>query len=113
MNNNIDLYDWRNRWINLPLDWWKNWSNMFWVPHHGGFITVNPIFKEVPPIIKKYYCSVIIPFGKKQDNAGVMIDFDLIYDNCIKPSLENTGFTVEKANQLFTQDESASSLSTS
>ncbi len=34
------------------------------------------------------YCFVLMPFGKKTDEAGRTINFDDLYDNVIKPAIE-------------------------
>jgi hypothetical protein len=53
-----------------------------------------------PPPLENDLCSVIIPFGKKDQVDGSVIDFDSIYKDFIKPSLENAGFRVMIARDI-------------
>jgi O-acetyl-ADP-ribose deacetylase (regulator of RNase III) len=45
-------------------------------------------------------CFVIMPFGKKRDFDGVLIDFDKVYRDLIKGALEPLGFEVERADRI-------------
>ena len=36
----------------------------------------------------KPFCFVLMPFGKKMDDSGKIVDFDAIYELIIKPGAE-------------------------
>ncbi|MEA3413723.1 MAG: TRAFs-binding domain-containing protein [Pseudomonadota bacterium] len=44
-------------------------------------------------------CFVLMPFGRKPDSGGLMIDFDKVYDRVIKPAIENTGMEPIRADE--------------
>lgn len=44
-------------------------------------------------------CFVIMPFGRKPDVAGRMVDFDRIYADVIAPAVEAAGFTGVRADE--------------
>ena len=44
-------------------------------------------------------CFVLMPFGKKQDAAGVSINFDSIYQDLIGPAIEAAGMEVVRADE--------------
>lgn len=50
----------------------------------------------------KPLCFVLMPFGKKPDAAGLMIDFDAVYEELIKPSIEEAGLEPLRADEEMT-----------
>jgi len=44
-------------------------------------------------------CFVLMPFGKKQDAAGVLIDFESIYQDLIAPAIEAANMDVVRADE--------------
>jgi tetratricopeptide (TPR) repeat protein len=44
-------------------------------------------------------CFVLMPFNKKQDSSGVMIDFDAVYDQLIAPAIEEAGLVPVRADK--------------
>jgi hypothetical protein len=44
-------------------------------------------------------CFVIMPFGKKPDQAGRIIDFNAIYDEIIAPAIREVGFEALRADE--------------
>jgi hypothetical protein len=63
------------------------------MPDYGGSIVVKPIFKEKPPLASKQdLCCVIMPFHEP---------YKTIFSQTVKPSLQNIGFTVVKADSIF------------
>ena len=42
---------------------------------------------------------VAMPFGSKPDSTGTPIDFDRIYDELIRPALEDAGLEVLRADE--------------
>ncbi|NET59282.1 MAG: hypothetical protein F6K47_25025 [Symploca sp. SIO2E6] len=62
----------------------------------------KPIKKEEPekPVKKGLpHAFVVMPFGKKQRRDGVWIDFNSIYQDLIKPALEEAGFEPFRADE--------------
>lgn len=47
----------------------------------------------------KPLCFVIMPFGKKPDATGRIINFDQVYENFIKPVIEESGLESIRADQ--------------
>ncbi len=47
----------------------------------------------------KPLCFVLMPFGKKKDEKGNIIDFDKIYNDFIKPSIEQSGLDPIRADE--------------
>ena len=45
------------------------------------------------------FCFVLMPFGKKQDNGGLFIDFDSVYYDLIFPTIEETGLKSIRADE--------------
>jgi len=45
------------------------------------------------------FCFVLMPFGKKQDNRGLFIDFDSVYYDLIFPAIEETGLKSIRADE--------------
>jgi hypothetical protein len=89
--------DWSN--------WWKSWATSWkdWVPDPAKqyvssdselAIKVNPIFRgrQSPPPVENDLCSVLMPFAKK---------FKPVYEVCIRPVLEDVGFRVIRADEVF------------
>ena len=44
-------------------------------------------------------CFVLMPFGKKTDNGGLLIDFDSIYYDLIYPAIEEAGLKPIRADE--------------
>lgn len=47
----------------------------------------------------KPYCFVLMPFGRKFDGSGHVIEFDSVYDQIIKPAIENADFEPIRADE--------------
>jgi len=47
----------------------------------------------------KPHAFVAMPFGKKSGHDGSLIDFNVIYDDLLKPALEAAGFAVFRADE--------------
>jgi tetratricopeptide (TPR) repeat protein len=47
-------------------------------------------------------CFVLMPFGKKADAAGVLIDFDVIYEDLIAPAIAGAGLQPIRADEELT-----------
>ncbi|WP_275949042.1 TRAFs-binding domain-containing protein [Bradyrhizobium septentrionale] len=47
----------------------------------------------------KPFCFVLMPFGKKLDESGRAIDFDLVYREIIKPATESAGLEPIRADE--------------
>ena len=47
----------------------------------------------------KPLCFILMPFGKKKDENGKTIDFDKIYNDFIKPSIEDAGLEPIRADE--------------
>jgi len=47
-------------------------------------------------------CFVLMPFGKKPDVSGVMIDFDAVYKELIAPAIEEAGLESIRADEEVT-----------
>jgi hypothetical protein len=45
-------------------------------------------------------CYVSMPFGRKTDSSGTEIDFDLVYQELIKPAAESAGLACMRADEL-------------
>jgi tetratricopeptide (TPR) repeat protein len=52
--------------------------------------------------MNKPLCFVLMPFGKKPDAAGVVIDFDAVYKNLIAPAIEDAGMEPLRADEEMT-----------
>ena len=50
----------------------------------------------------KPLCFVLMPFGSKPDAAGSIIDFDAVYKDLIKPSIEEAGLEPLRADEEMT-----------
>ena len=48
----------------------------------------------------KKICFVIMPFGKKHNEAGIEFDFDEIYHKIIKPSVESEGLNCIRSDEV-------------
>ncbi len=44
-------------------------------------------------------CFVLMPFGKKTSQSGLLIDFDSVYDEFIKPSIQQAGLEPLRADE--------------
>ena len=49
--------------------------------------------------MSKPLCFVLMPFGKKPDATGDMVDFDQVYQQIIKPAIENAGLECLRADE--------------
>src|SRR5712692_4648092 len=47
----------------------------------------------------KPFCFVLMPFGKKSDESGRIIDFDEIYKTIVKPGVENADLEAIRADE--------------
>lgn len=47
-------------------------------------------------------CFVLMPFGKKADASGRLIDFDAVYAELIAPAIENAGLEPIRADEEMT-----------
>lgn len=47
-------------------------------------------------------CFVLMPFGKKPDAAGSMVDFDAVYKDLIAPAIEEAGLDPLRADEEMT-----------
>jgi len=47
-------------------------------------------------------CFVLMPFGKKQDVAGSVINFDSVYSNFIGPTIKQAGLEPIRADEEMT-----------
>ncbi len=44
-------------------------------------------------------CFILMPFGQKPDAAGMMIDFDAVYNTLIRPSIRDAGMVAIRADE--------------
>lgn len=44
-------------------------------------------------------CFVLMPFGKKPDATGLLIDFDAVYDQLIRPAIDGAGMQALRADE--------------
>lgn len=52
--------------------------------------------------MNKPLCFVLMPFGKKPDATGAMIDFDAVYRDLIAPAIEEAGLESLRADEEMT-----------
>lgn len=52
--------------------------------------------------MNKPLCFVLMPFGKKPDAAGALIDFDAVYQELIKPAIEEADLEPLRADEEMT-----------
>jgi tetratricopeptide (TPR) repeat protein len=52
--------------------------------------------------VNKPLCFVLMPFGKKPDAAGALIDFDAVYQQLIAPSISEAGMEPLRADEEMT-----------
>lgn len=50
----------------------------------------------------KPLCFVLMPFGKKPDAAGAVVDFDAVYKDLIAPAIEDAGMAPLRADEEMT-----------
>ncbi len=50
----------------------------------------------------KPFCFVLMPFGKKMDEAGRLIDFDVIYEQIIRPAIDAADLDPIRADKEMT-----------
>ncbi|NES22857.1 MAG: hypothetical protein F6K41_29030 [Symploca sp. SIO3E6] len=62
---------------------------------------VQPLQEEPEKAVKKGlpHAFVVMPFGKKPGRDGVVVDFDSVYQDLIKPALEEAGFESFRADE--------------
>ncbi len=67
------------------------------------------IISEVKPVVQKEesreakpHAFVVMPFGRKEGFDGTIIDFNAIYQDLIKPALEEAGFESFRADEETT-----------
>ena len=84
--------------MSSPFDWWKVWvpdpAKLYVSSDSELPVKVNPIFRgrQSPPPVESDLCSILMPFGEK---------FKPVYEDCIRPTLENVGFRVIRADEVF------------
>jgi hypothetical protein len=83
------------------MAWYPYWK-LFDVWNPAKIMYVKPIFEERSFSVNNRLVGVLMPFGKKSSNAA-LIDFDALYEDHIKPSLENQHFEVQRADNEFEQ----------
>lgn len=44
-------------------------------------------------------CFVLMPFGQKPDSVGVLVDFDAVYKEFIRPAIEEAGLEPIRADE--------------
>lgn len=71
---------------------------------NGKALTASPVSLPTPPISNankrgRPHAFVIMPFGRKQGPDGRWIDFNSIYQNLIRPALEEAGFESFRADE--------------
>ena len=47
----------------------------------------------------KPYCFVLMPFGRKTDESGCVVEFDKIYDTIIRPAIEQSELNPIRADE--------------
>ena len=47
----------------------------------------------------KPYCFVLMPFGRKSDESGRVVEFDSVYELVIKPAIENAELEPIRADE--------------
>jgi hypothetical protein len=47
----------------------------------------------------KPYCFVLMPFGRKSDESGRFVEFDSIFEQIIKPAIEDSGLEPIRADE--------------
>src|SRR5215208_481688 len=52
--------------------------------------------------MSKPLCFVLMPFGKKLDATGNTVDFDQVYQQIIKPAIEDAGLECLRADEEMT-----------
>ena len=50
----------------------------------------------------KPFCFVLMPFGEKTDAAGVLIDFDAVYQDLFTPAVVDAGLQPIRADEELT-----------
>ncbi len=61
---------------------------------------IDTFKSEYFPEPDKKKCFVIMPFGKKLDEAKVEVDFDEVYNNFIKPTVEGAGLNCIRCDEV-------------
>jgi tetratricopeptide (TPR) repeat protein len=60
-----------------------------------------PVARPVRPEVRPH-AFVVMPFGKKKGGDGALYDFNAIYEDLIKPTLESAGFEAFRADESTT-----------
>ncbi|SHK88671.1 protein of unknown function [Desulfatibacillum alkenivorans DSM 16219] len=47
----------------------------------------------------KPYCFVLMPFGRKTDQSGFEVDFDKVYDEILRPAIDDAGLNPIRADE--------------
>ena len=47
-------------------------------------------------------CFVLMPFGEKADSSGALVDFDAVYEQLIRPAIEDAELTPIRADEEMT-----------
>lgn len=47
----------------------------------------------------KPYCFVLMPFGEKSDKSGRIVDFDCVYQDIIKPAVDDADLEPIRADE--------------
>lgn len=63
---------------------------------------VKPESQKTDSREAKPHAFVVMPFGKKEGFDGTIIDFNAIYQDLIKPALEDAGFEPFRADEETT-----------
>src|SRR5512137_957470 len=50
----------------------------------------------------KPFCFLLMPFGKKPESAGIVIDFDTVYKDLIAPAITDAGLQPVRADEELT-----------
>lgn len=59
----------------------------------------DKLFSYDPHLMNNPLCFVLMPFGKKPDAMGAMIDFDAVYKDLIKPAIDEAGLEPLRADE--------------
>src|SRR3954470_16473344 len=47
-------------------------------------------------------CYILMPFGKKYDASGILVDFESVYSELIAPAVREAGFDPLRADEEMT-----------
>jgi hypothetical protein len=65
-------------------------------------VNIIPDFPESAKYAMKSLCFVLMPFGKKHDSAGSVVDFDAVYNELIAPGIREAGLEPLRADEEMT-----------